>query len=251
MDAMPSDPGPAGHNSGHAAMPTEAIDFSQQPLVFTHIPKTAGTTLNGVLEAAFPENCLFHLQRLERETLSERLADPNLHVCGGHLKYLQLSAAFADTTRRPLYITILRDPVERILSAYCYARESVEDRRWHDLASRHDINAFIAVMAENHRQFLISKQCRFVGTVARADADQAMDSLKRNYAVVGLQDDLESFLRRLETRLQFSLPRCEPRNRSANRVTRDALDKKSLRILDRTTREDRRLYELVLAWLAK
>lgn len=230
-------------------MPRQAIDFSGQPLAFTHIPKTAGTTLNAVLEDAFPGRALFHLQRLSSDDLRGRLADRSLHAYGGHLNYLCLSAAFSGTGRQPLYITVLRDPIERILSAYSYARETDQARRWHDLASRHDINGFIAAMAESHRHFLVGKQCRFVGAVERADAEEAFESLRQNYAAVGLQSDLEGFLRRLESRLGFRLPRSAPRNRSATRVTPDALSKKSRRILERTTREDRKLYDRVVAWL--
>ena len=232
-------------------MPAAATDFSQKPIVFTHIPKTAGTTLNAVLEGAFPERCLFHLQRLDPQDLRARAADPTLYAYGGHVDYQRMSAAFTASGRGAHYITVLRDPIDRILSAYSYAKATAEARRWHELASRHDINAFIAIMADQHRQFLVSKQCRFVGAVERADADQALLSLKENYSVVGTQADLEGFLKRLEQQCGLQLPRSAPRNRSAKPVTRADLDKKSLRILDRTTREDRRLFDMVMEWLGK
>ena len=232
-------------------MPGATNDLSQKPVVFTHIPKTAGTTLNAVLEGAFPERCLFHLQRLDSKDLWARAADPSLNAYGGHVNFQRMSEAFAASGRVAHYITILRDPIDRILSAYNYAKAAAETRRWHDLANQHDINAFVAIMADKHRPFLVSKQCRFVGAVERADANEALRSLKENYSAVGVQNDLEGFLERLEQLLGLQLPRKEPRNRSTTSVTRADLDRKSLRILNRTTVEDRRLFDMVMEWLDK
>ncbi|HMB75400.1 MAG TPA: sulfotransferase family 2 domain-containing protein [Kiloniellaceae bacterium] len=242
---------PDGSLRGCALMQSAAIDFSRQPIAFTHIPKTAGTTVSTALEAAFPNRNLFQLQQLEPEALRHRLADRSIHAYCGHLRYLQLSAAFGDSGRQPLYIAVLREPIERILSAYSYAKDTPAAKRWHGLAAAHDINGFISVVAENHRHFLVGMQCRFVGAVRGADADQALASLRANYAVIGLQSDLEGFFRRLEARLEIALPRQAPLNQSRSRIKRDSLNKKSLRILERTTREDRRLYELVVEWLGK
>ncbi|HMB75399.1 MAG TPA: sulfotransferase family 2 domain-containing protein [Kiloniellaceae bacterium] len=230
-------------------MQSDAIDFAEHPLVFTHIPKTAGTTINHVLRDDFAGRNLLHIQRVEPEILDAGLADRSIHAFGGHLTYVNLSAAFAEKGRRPLYVTVLRDPIDRILSAYSYAKVGPPQRRWHDLANQHDINGFIATMAESHEHFLEGRQCRFVGAVRGADADQALASLQNNYAVVGLQEDMDGFMDRLEDCLRMSLTRYRPRNRSKARTTAEALDGNSLRILERTTEQDRKLYEAVSAWL--
>jgi hypothetical protein len=234
-----------------AFMPAKTVDFTRQPLVFTHIPKTAGTTVNFALDSAFPGQGAFHLQRRSEQELKELAADTAMHVYSGHLTYQQLAAAFTAAGRHPLYVTVLRDPIDRILSEYAYARETTEAGRWHALASTHDIDAFIAIMAKEHRQFLVGKQCRFVSAEKTANADQAFDSLKKNFAVIGVQRNLEGFLSGIERVTGLGLPRSEPHNQTAKRVFKEELAKKTLRILERTTKEDRRLYDMTLECLAE
>ena len=232
-------------------MSAATVEFAHQPLVFTHIPKTAGTTVNFALESVFPGRGAFHLQRRSDQDLKALAADPAIHVYAGHMTYQRAAAAFEATDRRPLYITVLRDPIERILSAYAYARETTEAKRWHALARSHDINAFIAIVAKEHRQFLVGKQCRFVSADKTANADQAFDSLKKNFAVVGVQRNLEGFLSGIERVTGLGLPRSGSRNQTAKRVFKEQLAKKTLRILERTTKEDRRLYDMALECLAE
>jgi hypothetical protein len=232
-------------------MQAATFDFARQPLVFTHIPKTAGTTVNFALESVFPDRGAFHLQRRSDQELKALAADPAIHVYAGHMTYQRAAAAFETTDRRPLYITVLRDPIERILSAYAYARETAEAKRWHALASSHDINAFIALVAREHRQFLVGKQCRFVSADKTASADLAFESLKKNFAVVGVQSNMEGFFSGIERISGLNLPRNEPCNQTARPVSREALAKKTLRILERTTKEDRRLYDMALECLAE
>ena len=229
-------------------MPAEDIDFTLQPLIFTHIPKTAGTTVNSGLRKAFPDQCAFHLHRRSEQELESLAADPALHVYSGHLPYMRAAAAFATTGRRPRYMTVLREPIDRILSAYSYARGTPKEH-WHDLASSHDINAFVAAMKKKNPQFLVGKQCRFVCPKGSASAEAAFTSLMDNFALVGLQKDLEGFFLGIETLVGRPLPSPKRRNQSSKRVTQDELDAKTLKILEKATLEDRRLYHKTLEWL--
>ena len=233
-----------------ASMPAEHKDFAHQPLVFTHIPKTAGTTVNFALKMAFRERGAFHLHEKSTQELAALTADPALHVYSGHLPYMQMAAAFAATGRRPLFMTVLRDPIDRILSAYSYAREK-PGRRWHDLAISHDINAFVAAMKKKHPRFLAGKLCRYLCPDGGIKAKAALKSLKDNFALVGLQSDLEDFLLAVEDLAGCPMRRPKRRNQSTHRVISAELEAKTRDILDKMTEEDRRLYDMTLEWLAK
>lgn len=93
-------------------------------LFFLHIPKTAGTTLNAVLDDNFEPSSVFDVytddqrEQLRRTTYAE-LAKYNL--VRGHV----FVADFADILDGPIpfnVFTFLRDPVERVVSEYHFLR---------------------------------------------------------------------------------------------------------------------------------
>ena len=230
-------------------MTTDSPNLAERPLVFIHIPKTAGTTINFGLRQAFPDESVFHLQRRNDEELATLAADQALKAYAGHVAYGQAARAFASTGRRPHYVTVLREPVERILSAYSYAKGTPKER-WHKLANDHDINAFVALMKKQQPQFLTGKQCRYLCPDGSVDAHSAFHSLQANFRLVGLQRQLDLFFTGLEALAGRELPRPKKRNQSLQRVERDSLDNKTLKILEKATQTDRQLYDLALAWLS-
>jgi hypothetical protein len=102
-------------------------------LVFVHIPKAAGTTFGRILRhhygAHFERIDQFRREDLERaaargEPVSVEL--PGVQAVTGHVAFGLLERLFPDA----LFVTILRDPVERTLSQYEYMLHRV-GRPWH------------------------------------------------------------------------------------------------------------------------
>ena len=92
----------------------------RETLIFLHIPKTAGSTLNFILDAHYtPENSFatsqtwLHpegsLDGFEMLTETERA---RIELLNGHMG-LGLHRHLPQPAR---YLTVLRDPVERVLS---------------------------------------------------------------------------------------------------------------------------------------
>ena len=173
-------------------MKDAAFDAALRPLVFIHIPKTAGTTVNAGLRKAFEKRGAFHLQRRNIWELRKLTVQREVSVYCGHVSFKRMSTVFRATGRRPAFVTVLRDPIDRILSAYSYALETPRER-WHELAKSHDINDFLDVAAEKAPQFLSGKQCRFLCAKGGTEAESAFESLQENFALVGLQRDMAGF----------------------------------------------------------
>ena len=96
----------------------------KQPFFFLHIPKTAGTTMNAVLDDNFDQSRIFDLytddqrERL-RETTYEDLAQYDL--VRGHVFIVN----FEDILDGPIpfnMFTFLRDPVKRVISEYHFLK---------------------------------------------------------------------------------------------------------------------------------
>ncbi len=89
------------------------------PILFVHIPKTAGTSLWTALGQAFGESRVLRLHNAEEvqgehfaRTIATHLAD--MRVIGGHLPW-HVAAGYRHIVRP---FTVLRDPVARVLSLF-------------------------------------------------------------------------------------------------------------------------------------
>src|SRR5260370_13102886 len=89
---------------------------------FLHIPKTAGTSFTGLLQSNFEPDRVFpyHLVHFLIDASPERLATYQLFT--GHFFY----SLHLLLPRMPIYLTFLRDPVERTISHYAQIKRSPE-----------------------------------------------------------------------------------------------------------------------------
>lgn len=89
------------------------------PFIYLHIPKNAGNTIKMILANQYKNNLVmispnFNYYDLQR--INECQKDEIKYFYGGHLPF-GLHRLFSHNMK---YITLLRDPVERILSSYRY-----------------------------------------------------------------------------------------------------------------------------------
>lgn len=94
------------------------------PLFFLHIPKTAGTTLNMILDANFASESILDLYTDDqhsaiRDMTYNRLADYAL--IRGHI-FVQDYDEILDGPVPMRVFTFLRDPVERVISEYFFLK---------------------------------------------------------------------------------------------------------------------------------
>lgn len=110
--------------SGRILSPDSAATLREKTLLFLHIPKTAGTTLNRIIDRQYNPFRIYTIEgrRVEWSLrhfrhLSERRRAA-LRVVKGHMSF-----GLHEFVPRPAtYITFLRHPVERAISAYYFAR---------------------------------------------------------------------------------------------------------------------------------
>jgi hypothetical protein len=169
--------------------------MDREALIFLHIPKTAWTTLNRIIEWQYSPFAIFTMdpyriratpQRLKR--LPERRRR-QLRVVRGHLFY----GIHEFLPQGATYITMLRDPVARFLSSYYF----ILRRPLHPLhrklkRERLGIEDYLRLIPHRH-----NLQCRLIAGVEDTAItgerllDMAKENLTKSFSVVGICESFE------------------------------------------------------------
>jgi hypothetical protein len=187
------------------------IDASRHTIVFTHVPKTGGTTLDHIMHAmtavsrkrgrrlAFPrEGVPPPHARIQQFLSLDHLSDEQLSNCdylSGHFPF----GIHHRLTRPCLYVTLLRDPIARLLST---VRFGLDRGRWTRDAS------FDSLIEEGRLiDNLQTRQIAGVGDRAAsctaATLATALENLRSHYAVVGTTERFDETLKALITLLDW------------------------------------------------
>lgn len=169
-------------------------------IVFTHIEKTAGTSFRVYLYSMFRQEQLFWFQEP-----AQPFPDKDYFLYGGHRTVAAFDAAVPDS----ILLSILRDPVDRVVSLHRYISKQIADRarpgRLDDyVAIGFDPGSMSRSLAncEDFRRRSHNVQAlALCGGEGRADdadlADRALEYLRSRPCVIGLQGRLDTFLLRL------------------------------------------------------
>jgi hypothetical protein len=219
-------------------------DVEAEPtrLLFVHTPRTAGIALHEALEKwARPTNTL-RFTHGGREAWEElrRIPDDeieHLRLISGHVGW----NAFEETGRFDnwLAITVIRDPLQRILSLYSYATEW-EYHPWHGRLRNASLSDYLDFLAED--QFNMDSQCRMIADQRSAAA--ALEKLTSRFFLAASLENLNLMLAKLSRRLGTTVA-MKRVNESAVRIDPHGLPSPILERIRIMNAQDAILYERV------
>jgi hypothetical protein len=218
--------------------------MDRRALIFLHIPKTAGTTLNRILEWQYNPFLIFTIDPYRFRATAERLAElpesrrSKLQVVRGHMYYGLHELLPQGAT----YITMLREPIARFLSSYYF----IQRRPLHPMhrkvaTERVGVEDFIRLTA-NRQNF----QCKLIAGVRtdescdQAILDLAKEHLTRSFSVVGICERFEESLVVLAKTFNWEIPYYE--NRKVAK-TRPKVEPSEIEMIREHNRFDLELYD--------
>ena len=233
-------------------------------LVFVHLPKTAGTSVADLLGTRFSPASTLALRGMPDATVDALLADRGRYqFIHGHLPY-DIRRSFTTT---PFMFTIVRNPIERAISAYSYLRQrstmaagepsvsqsrdtavslagrlSLADFARTDLAARHTGNRQVLMMSEAYHPHYFDRRTDTTAALTQHDLDRACEHLAECDSF-GLTEQLDTTVELLSYALGTELLGTVGRaNATAGRTATDELDADTLDVLREHTQLDHALY---------
>ena len=217
---------------------------NREAVIFLHIPKTAGTTLNRIIERQYSPFAIFTIDPYRIRATVERLKRfpeerrRRLRVVRGHLFY----GIHEFLPQGATYITVLRDPVARLLSAYYFVLRRPLNPL-HRKLKREGLGVEDCIRLFPDRN---NTQCRFIaGVEDTAINDErllaiAKENLTRSFSVVGISERFEESLMLMATTFAWQIPFYE-NCRVAK--TRPQIDPRTVEMIRDHNRLDLELYE--------
>ena len=244
----------------HQICSTFGIDENMQRLYFLHIPKTAGTTLNALLDQHYSTDEILPKKLFKKNALHVTAEDFPEEQAKAFRSYKLIHGHFGgDILAQHLpgfrSMTILRDPVARVVSLYndwrtksdySYEHAIEPARELIDIARKASIAEFLLCGHElADRQFKDGQARQLVSTLALhepADAQAACDRLD-SMDLVGTTEMLEPTIHLLTQMMGWApIAGFASLNRSNGSVKADQLDSKTREIIHEFTQADQIVY---------
>jgi hypothetical protein len=227
--------------------------FRRQTILFLHIPKCAGTTLTEeiIKKNYSPRELLIFYERgtealIECLQAMSRRKQKKIRCIAGHFafgihRYL--------TARPAVYITLLRDPIERVVSHYYHTLRHQEHYLHQQVTEKnYSLKEYVR---RGLSKELNNGQTRILagigwgveyGRCTRAMLEQAKENIEKHFAAVGISERFDVFLQHLAESFNWKIPVYEKRNMGAGRMDKGEVDHETLEVIKEYNQLDIELY---------
>jgi len=231
-------------------------------LIFLHIGKTGGTSLQRILEKEYSDKAPFFVtsgyfpgSKDRRSRHFEDLSDQerrDLRLIKGHINY-GIHTQLEETAR---YITLIRDPIDRIISNYYYIKQNADHYLYEKITSSDcSLEEYILEATDND-----NGQTRVLAGIADRYECQEKEvpfgkvndeifkiakSNLRKFAVVGLMERFDESVEMMRRELRWRItPNIEKHNVTEGRPRKEDIDSKTLKLIEKHNQYDMRLYKI-------
>lgn len=220
--------------------------------MFMHIPKTAGTTLRRVIQKKYQSSELMEFFPKNINSISKEKLNEVKYVYG-HNPF-----GFHTYFSRPFtYITILRDPIDRIISEYYYLVE----QPMHDVyiskqiqEKNMNLEDYVTSLDEKIQLRTMNMQTRYASGVDSpkyVDLEKAKENLNKYFSVVGITEMFDESLYFIMKETGRGGVSYQKTNITKRRPKKDDLPKGLIDKIKNTNQLDIELYEWAKANLLR
>lgn len=228
---------------------------TKQPnLIFLHVLKTGGITLGNILKRHYASEETFSTFPTEahpegRIGLFGALAPAErdrIRLLYGHMGF----GAHAYFSGPATYVTVLRDPVERVISRFYHDRREPNNHLHAEIQAGMDLKTYVRYLAEaaqmdNLQTRIISGnwENRGHGACTPEMLEQAKDNLRSHFLLAGLTERFDEFYLMLCRAMGWSPLFYRRRNVTKKRPRQDELPAETANFIREYNQYDIELYQ--------
>jgi hypothetical protein len=226
-------------------------DIAEQgeTLIFLHIYKAAGTTLRKIIEHNYDPSAVYIVDIAERKSFSrfKELAPPErkrFAVMQGHVKF-----GLHELIPRPAtYLTMLRDPVDRVLSDYYFILRATihplyEQVTLENMTLRDYIRSKKSLSVDNGQvRVLCGEPDVAYGNCSRAMLEEAKYNLENHFSFVGLAERFDESVVMMKRTFGWKMPLYVRHNVTRDRPRKEHIPEDILRLIEEGNALDIELY---------
>ncbi|HIK10103.1 MAG TPA: sulfotransferase family 2 domain-containing protein [Oscillatoriaceae cyanobacterium M33_DOE_052] len=222
------------------------------PLIFVHIPKAAGTTLHQIIERQYPKHLTCTLDGTNPEAAIEQFKQlpeaqrMKIKVLKGHMPFGLHQFLSEPCT----YITMLRDPVERVISHYYYVLRKPNHYLHEKITSQNMtlldyVNSGISTELNNGQAILLSGIDKRSGNLAER-SDEILEKSRQNLeqmAVVGIMEQFDETLILLQKTFGWKNIFYVKEKVTKNKPMKDSLSLETIQAIENQNYIDVKIYQ--------
>lgn len=216
-------------------------------LLFLHLPKNGGTTLNSILDRIYKKQPVFSIKEKNPFTLNTQdflklpqVEKENIRLVKGHLKF-----GFHENFTGPSeYFTFLRKPEERIISFYHYVLDNPGHRLFKEVKDM-SLYEFVTKLKDADTN---NGQVRWIsGMVEEGEGmlEKALENIQNHFSFVGFTEEFDESLILLQEKYGWSLPYYKVQNRTRKRHSLEAIDDRTKKVIAEYNQLDQKLYTIL------
>jgi len=226
-------------------------NIKQQTVIFLHIPKAAGSTLHAVFNRQYKLANVFtideerSIEDLKQLSVRQRA---QIEVLKGHM-YFGLHQLLPQPST---YVTVLRDPVERVISHYYYILRNPSNELYNQVAGtgmnlKDFVQSGLSLEIDNGQTRLLSstgavvpyKQC------SSEILESAKQNVKERFSTIGFVERFDETLILLKRTFNWKMPFYTKSNVTQNRPLKTEISKSTLDVIEAYIQLDIQLYQFV------
>jgi hypothetical protein len=227
-----------------------------QTIIFLHIPKAGGTTLRDIISRQYPKNSILTISHFKESLpIINQLTtnqQKSLRIIQGHL----LFGIHKNLSNHSTYISMVRNPVEHILSGYYYLLNSPTHPLYKivktaNMSFEEYLTSGINHMTNNPQVRTITgvgvldpEEIEF-GRCPNSLLEQAITNIKKHFIAVGITERFNESILVFKKLLNWSTPYYSKANVTRNRPKAKELTNKMVELINEYNELDFQLYDFV------